>query len=105
MTAARRRQIVSELRDAFRISERRTCRGLDSGRAPASVINPKPKELRRGLMGRIEQLAGAHPRFGYRRIWALLVREGWSVNIKAIHRLWRASGLKISRPRPLKKLR
>ena len=48
---------------------------------------------------RIEELAGTHPRFGYRRIWALLVREGWSVNIKAVRRLWRLAGLKRTGPR------
>jgi transposase InsO family protein len=51
------------------------------------------------LARRIEELAGAHPRFGYRRIWALLDREGWSVNVKAVRRLWRVSGLKVARPR------
>jgi putative transposase len=51
------------------------------------------------LARRIEELAGAHPRFGYRRIWALLDREGWSVNLKAVRRLWRVSGLKLARPR------
>ena len=48
---------------------------------------------------RIEELAGLHPRFGYRRIWALLVREGWSVNKKAVRRIWRLSGLKLAKPR------
>ncbi len=33
-----------------------------------------------------------HPRYGYRRIWALLRREGWEVNRKRIERLWRLEG-------------
>jgi len=40
-------------------------------------------------------LARANPRYGYRRIWALLRREGWRVNRKRVHRLWRAEGLKV----------
>ena len=104
MTAARRRQIVAELRDALHVSERRTCRALGLARS-SQRYQPKTEELRGRLISRIEELAGAHPRFGYRRIWALLVREGWSVNIKAIHRLWKCSGLAISRPRPLRKPR
>src|SRR5205823_3408517 len=36
-----------------------------------------------------------HPRYGYRRIRALLKREGWSVNLKRVHRLWRREGLKV----------
>jgi transposase InsO family protein len=40
-------------------------------------------------------LVRLHPRYGYRRIWALLRREGWQVNRKRIHRLWRREGLKV----------
>src|SRR4029079_17834507 len=35
------------------------------------------------------------PRCGYRGSRALLVREGWSVNRKRVHRLWRREGLKV----------
>lgn len=41
------------------------------------------------------QLVGRHPRFGYRRIWALLRAEGFSVNRKRVHRLWKQNGLKV----------
>lgn len=41
------------------------------------------------------ELVREHPRYGYRRIWALLRREGWRVNRKRIYRLWRAEGLKV----------
>jgi transposase InsO family protein len=47
------------------------------------------------LLLRIRALAREHPRYGYRRITALLVREGWSVNRKRVHRLWRREGLKV----------
>src|SRR4051812_15771413 len=50
-------------------------------------------------------MAGTHPRYGYRRIWALLRREGWAVNKKAVHRAWRQSGLKLAGPRAVHKPR
>ena len=43
------------------------------------------------------ELVRGHPRYGYRRIWALLRREGWRVNRKRIDRLWRREGLKVPR--------
>lgn len=43
------------------------------------------------------ELVREHPRYGYRRVWALLRREGWRVNRKRIHRLWRGEGLKVPR--------
>jgi len=41
------------------------------------------------------ELVRQHPRYGYRRIWALLRQEGRRVNVKRIHRLWRKEGLKV----------
>src|SRR5690606_18700786 len=37
---------------------------------------------------------------GYRRITALLRREGWRVNHKRIERLWRREGLKVPQRQP-----
>ena len=45
------------------------------------------------------ELVRKHPRFGYRRLWALLRREGWQVNRKRVHRLWRQQGLRVPRKR------
>lgn len=47
------------------------------------------------LATRLREVAGAHPRYGYRRAWAVLRREGWAVNRKRIHRLWREAGLQV----------
>jgi transposase InsO family protein len=41
------------------------------------------------------ELARQNPRYGYRRIWALLRRGGWRVNRKRVYRLWRREGLKV----------
>ena len=42
------------------------------------------------------EFARENPRYGYRRVWALLRREGWPVNKKRVHRLWREEGLKVT---------
>jgi putative transposase len=44
---------------------------------------------------RIVTLSRKNPRYGYRRVWALLRREGWPVNKKRVHRLWKEEGLKV----------
>jgi len=43
----------------------------------------------------MRELALRHPRYGYRRVAALLHRDGWRVNRKRVHRLWRREGLKV----------
>src|SRR5512142_2816195 len=104
MTATRRRLIVTEIREHFNGARRRPPRGLDQAPSPlryASVSRGEQAALAR----RIEELAGTHPRFGYRRIWALLDREGWSVNKKAVRRIWRLSGLRLAGPRATPKPR
>jgi putative transposase len=49
----------------------------------------------RALVERMIGLSRENPRYGYRRVWALLRREGWRVNKKRVHRLWRQEGLKV----------
>ena len=52
------------------------------------------------LVQRMIELAGVYGRYGYRRITALLQREGWRVNHKRIERLWRRAGLKVPKKQP-----
>ena len=85
------------MRRLFRVAERRACRVL---RQPRSTQRQQPvpaggDEAR--LVKRMLELVRAHPRFGYRRIWALLRREGWRVNRKRVYRLWRREGLRVPR--------
>jgi len=47
------------------------------------------------LRQRLQLLARRHPRYGYRRIHALLRREGWACNRKRVQRLWRDEGLRL----------
>ena len=47
------------------------------------------------LVERMVALSRKNPRYGYRRVWALLRREGWAVNKKRVQRLWREAGLKV----------
>jgi transposase InsO family protein len=55
----------------------------------------KPRDDEEALVKRMRELAGQRPRFGYRRIAALLRREGWSASATRILRLWRQEGLKV----------
>ena len=53
----------------------------------------------------IVELSQKHPRYGYRRITALLRREGFEVNAKRVQRIRRAEALQVSkRQRRMKRL-
>jgi putative transposase len=65
-----------------------------------SSLRYRPQDDRNDdLRQRLRDLARQHPRYGYRRAWAVLRREGWPVNLKRVHRLWKDLGLALPRAR------
>jgi putative transposase len=49
------------------------------------------------LRARIEEIAAVKRRYGYRRVYLRLRREGWQVNRKRVYRLYRDAGLAVRR--------
>ena len=83
------------------MSERKACGWLKVRRKSYRYRRKKADNGK--LMKRIKELALKHPRFGYRRIWALLKRAGESINVKKVYRLWRELKLALPKRRPKKK--
>jgi len=99
----RRRRAVRHLQGRFRVSERRACRLTSQHRSSQRYQRRRlPDEAL--LRERLRLLARRHPRYGYRRVHALLRREGWSCNRKRVQRLWRDEGLRLP-PRPRRRRR
>ncbi len=77
------------------VSERRACRVLGVARSALHPAPPRPKRERErdaALERRLADLIQQHPTFGYRRLWALLRREGVAINRKAVYRLLQRRG-------------
>jgi putative transposase len=49
------------------------------------------------LRARIEEISAVKRRYGYRRVYLRLRREGWEVNRKRVYRLYRDAGLAVRR--------
>lgn len=64
---------------------------------------PKGDNDDMALVAAIRQLVKTHPRRGCRFITACLRREGWRVNYKRVHRLWKQEGFKVPRKRHKKR--
>jgi putative transposase len=96
------RAAADYLDERYGVSQRRICRVM--GR-PRSVLRYRRKRRPNepALNREIKRLARQHPRFGYRRVHAVLIRRGWSVNLKRVRRLWISMGLR--RPVRLRKPR
>ena len=73
----------------FRVSERLACRVVgqhpSTQRHATKVVDIEEAKLRR----RLREIAAEHIRWGRRMAYRLLRREGWLVNHKRVHRLWR----------------
>ena len=94
MSPTRRRDAVRYLVRRHRISERRACLLVGQHRSTQRYEKVVPDyELR--LVAAMNKLAAAHPRYGYRRVHALLVTQGWRINRKRIERLWRLEGHRV----------
>lgn len=76
------------------VSERRACRVLEQARSTHRLL-PKVRDDEPVLIQRMHALVRDHPRYGYRRIWALLRLEGFQVSRKRVWRLWRKEGFKV----------
>ena len=94
-----------ELEATFGVSERRACKVVGQSRSTQRLAPPTPDddelELRRWLV----QFTKDHPRWGWKRAYHHLRREGKRVNKKRVQRLWRLEGLKVpyrKRKKPLR---
>ena len=100
--AVRRAQVRYAL--TRHLSGRRACALLRVARSALAYAARRPGRDA-VLLAELQRLAAAHPRYGYRRMWALLRRRGRLVNVKRVQRLWRGAGLALPRRRFRRKLR
>jgi transposase-like protein len=88
---AARRRAVQLARHLLGVSERRACAALAVPRSSHRYEGASKKETA-ALVDAMRRLRDSHPRYGYRRIAALLREEGWSVSDIQVYRLGRREG-------------
>ena len=94
MKPAQRRAAVVFAQERLGVSQRRACRLVGAAR---STIRHRCQggDHDDALRERLRELAMERPRFGYRRLHALLRREGVTANHKRVARLYRKEGLAV----------
>ena len=90
---------MNHVQEELEVAQRRACRVLGQPRS-TQRYTPRAPDRDRALVQRMLELVRRHPRYGYRRITALLQHDGWKVNHKRIERLWRREGLKVPKKQP-----
>ena len=91
-----RKEVVEMLKEKG-LSQRKSCELASISRSAYKYQKKPENEV---LVGRIKELAYQHIRYGYRRIWALLSREGWQINVKRVWRIWKMNNLQVPRKKP-----
>lgn len=95
---ASRREAASYVGKQYAMSERHACRLVGIARS-TKRYQRRGRERQMELRQRMRILALERPRFGYRRLGALLAQDGWKVNHKSVYRLYRLEGLMVRRRR------
>ena len=95
LSPGRRKQIVRRVVEAGWCSGRAACRILQLSRSTYWYRGKPPTAAQEQLRKRLLELSERHPRYGYRRIAALLREEGWRVGKRQIQRLRRQEGLRV----------
>ncbi len=90
---AAKRAAVAHLQAVMSLSERRACSIVGADRKMIRYRSSRPPDA--VLRGRLRDLANERRRFGYRRLFVLLRREGEPSGINRIYRLYREEGLTV----------
>ena len=101
VTPEQRRTAVTQAMEAAGLSERRACRFTGFARSSQRYATRRAPDT--ALRERLHTLALLRPRWGYRRLYRLLRREGFTVNRKRVQRVYHDAGLSVRR-RPRKRV-
>jgi transposase InsO family protein len=95
MSPGHKKQMVTTVVKDGLCSGRAGCRILRLARASLWYRAGQRSDRQQQMVARLHALSDAHPRYGYRRIAALLRQEGWPVGKRQVQRLRRAEGLRV----------
>jgi len=95
LSPATRRDHVKRLSQDGVCSIRAGCRMLKLARSTWRYRGRELSEPRKALHRRLAELSAKHPRYGYRRVAALLRQEGWKVGKRLVQRWRRDGGLRV----------
>jgi len=98
---AAKRDAVAHLRSQFEMSERRACSVIAADRTMIRYRSVRPDDS--SLRLRLRELAQERRRFGYRRLFIFLHREGEPSGITRVYRLYREEGLAVRKRRTRRK--
>lgn len=101
VTPVAKREAVAHLKAHLGLSERRACQIAGADRKTIRYQSRRAPDT--ALRGRLRDLANERRRFGYRRLFVLLRREGEPSGINRIYRLYSEEGLTVRKRKARRK--
>ena len=95
---------MAALREQFGVTERRACRVVGQPRSTQRFEPPVPSDDELALRAWLRDVSRRRPRWGWRRAAVEAKKAGWRANLKRIHHLWMAEGLRMPYERQKKGL-
>ena len=95
MSPGHKKQMVTAVVSDGLCSGRAGCRIMRLARATFWYRAGQRSDAQQQMVRRLHALSEANPRYGYRRIAALLRQEGWRVGKRQVQRLRRVEGLRV----------
>jgi putative transposase len=91
------------VRSDWKVSIRRACSTLRIDRA--LYVYKSKRGDQAALKGRIKDICETRVRYGYRRVHVLLQRDGWTINVKRVYRLYRELSLQLRNKTPKRRVK
>jgi putative transposase len=85
------------------VSIRRACRVLEVDTSSYHYRSRRHDQA--GIEAKIKEVCSARVRYGYRRVHVILQREGWTVNVKKVRRIYNELGLQLRRKPPKRRVK
>jgi putative transposase len=95
VTPGAKREAAAHLQQTYAVSQRRACSVLKVDRSMVRYAKRRADDA--PLRAKIRELAAQRRRFGYRRIHLMLKRQGETMNLKKLRRLYREEKLQVKR--------
>ena len=101
VTPVAKREAIAHLKAPLELSERRACQIAGADRTMVRYQSQRAPDT--ALRVRLRDLANERRRFGYRRLFVLLRREGEPSGINRIYRLYSEEGLTVRKRKARRK--
>ncbi|PEQ10701.1 hypothetical protein B2G71_21210 [Novosphingobium sp. PC22D] len=99
----RKRELIDAVRQDWQVTIRRACTASQFNRSTYHYQSRRTDPA--FLKKRIKEICETHARYGYRRVYHILRRDGWHVNMKKVYRLYRELDLQLRNKTPKRRVK